>query len=288
MTENTVTPAVGSAEPHSVQPSAPRSIGGVIDDALRLYRASFRRCWVFAFTFSAVIFVFRIALVASLPDVRSSTGENFLRALSVVGWPRITGLYLTIMLLSLICYGAMLTSQFAVARGEIDLSLGRALAEGARHLPGMIVASLISFVALMLGTAALIIPGVYFWGKLLLWMPAMFAERVSGTAALGASWRLTEGLWWRGVTIFTVGVIIAIVVLITLGLVGGILGSLIAVSHSLGGRTEQTIIQQLFGIVLNTLLYPFMSALMIAMYHDFKLRREGGDLAARVGALSNA
>src|SRR6185312_2273186 len=30
------------------RPTAPRSIGGVLDDAIRLYRAAFSRCWVLA------------------------------------------------------------------------------------------------------------------------------------------------------------------------------------------------------------------------------------------------
>jgi hypothetical protein len=33
---------------------------------------------------------------------------------------------------------------------------------------------------------------------------------------------------------------------------------------------------------------PFSTAVMIALYWDLKLRKEGGDLAARVNALSAA
>ena len=33
---------------------------------------------------------------------------------------------------------------------------------------------------------------------------------------------------------------------------------------------------------------PFFSAMLIAVYWDLKLRKEGGDLAARVGALNAA
>ena len=38
----------------------------------------------------------------------------------------------------------------------------------------------------------------------------------------------------------------------------------------------------------NLLVMPFYVAMLIAVYWDLKLRKEGGDLAARVGALSAA
>ena len=44
----------------------------------------------------------------------------------------------------------------------------------------------------------------------------------------------------------------------------------------------------LIGVLMNVLVTPFFSGLLIAMYWDLKLRKEGGDLAARVGALNAA
>ena len=36
------------------------------------------------------------------------------------------------------------------------------------------------------------------------------------------------------------------------------------------------------------LLKPMIPALLVVMYYDFKLRREGGDLAARTNSLQTA
>ena len=54
-----------------VQPAAPRPIGGVIDDAIKLYRASFRTCWP-------------IALIASVVSAATVTGtaDAILRVLA--------------------------------------------------------------------------------------------------------------------------------------------------------------------------------------------------------------
>ena len=44
----------------------------------------------------------------------------------------------------------------------------------------------------------------------------------------------------------------------------------------------------LISALLNVVAVPFFSAMLIATYWDLKLRKEGGDLAARVGALNAA
>jgi hypothetical protein len=40
-------------------------------------------------------------------------------------------------------------------------------------------------------------------------------------------------------------------------------------------------------VVTYTTIYPLAAAIWVAMYNDFKLRREGSDLVARVGALTS-
>ena len=54
------------------------------------------------------------------------------------------------------------------------------------------------------------------------------------------------------------------------------------------GPINRFVIGPLLLIVTYVVIYPLGSAIWVAMYNDFKLRREGGDLAARVGALNSA
>jgi hypothetical protein len=44
----------------------------------------------------------------------------------------------------------------------------------------------------------------------------------------------------------------------------------------------------LIGVLMSLLLTPFYISLAVAIYWDLKLRKDGGDLAARVGALNPA
>ena len=55
------------------RPTAPRAIGGVIDDAIRLYRASFRSCWPIALLSSIVttgMSLYVLSLFPALETVR--------------------------------------------------------------------------------------------------------------------------------------------------------------------------------------------------------------------------
>jgi hypothetical protein len=45
---------------------------------------------------------------------------------------------------------------------------------------------------------------------------------------------------------------------------------------------------QLASLVSNAISYPFLVAMGIAMYNDFKLRREGGDLVSRARVLGGS
>ena len=62
---------------------------------------------------------------------------------------------------------------------------------------------------------------------------------------------------------------------------------------ALSGGTEYvllvtTVVGWVVGIGMNVLLAPFYISLPISIYWDLKLRKDGGDLAARVGALNPA
>jgi hypothetical protein len=268
-------------------PSAPLPIGGVIDDALRLYRSTLGRAWSLSFGFSLALAAFSIVVFVHLRDrgtpvTRGPAGMHSLQLmLSALSSPPILGSYILVTLLTFALYGALMAYASAVAQGEHALSLAQACAVGFRRLPGVVLASLICGIAVCAGLVALIAPGLWLWGRLQLWMAAMFAENTSALGALGSSWRLTRGNWWRGTTIFTVAVIMIIVISIVFSLIAGVVAGILRLNV-----TDSQIVVQLASLVANTLTYPFFVATWLSMHRDFKLRREGGDLAARAGALA--
>jgi hypothetical protein len=264
-------------------PAAPLSIGGVIDSAIRLYRDSIRRCWILALLYSLILAIFGVFWAVAMSKAIVPGSKDPRQALAALFSPIVMGGFSLAILASLVFHGALLKTLSAWAKGDESLSLGSALAVGARRLPGMVLSSLLYVLAMGIGLILLIVPGIYFFGKFQLGMTAMFVDDVGAVAGLGISWRLTRGRWWRGSIILTVAVIMVYVFALTLGFVSGVITALTHLSV-----TDRAIISQLLQVGSNLIVLPMFAAILIVMYHDFKLRSEGGDLAARMGALGKA
>jgi hypothetical protein len=262
-------------------PSSPLSIGGVIDDGIRLFRVAFGRCWPLAVAPGVLLMLYELANPINLP-VAGAGRTNPLQALAAVFSMRVFLLYLLALVFGLIFQGAVMVREIAIVRGDESFTLGQALGETVLRLPGLILGSILLFVILAAGFIALVIPGIWLSGRLQLWMPALFLENASATDALASSWRLTAGNWWRGAAIFTVAMIIILVLTMVFSFVAGVLAPM---SHfTLSGRL---LVAQLFSLVGNAISYPLLVAMWLAIYNDFKLRREGGDLASRARALGS-
>jgi hypothetical protein len=95
------------------------------------------------------------------------------------------------------------------------------------------------------------------------------------------------GNWWRTFAILSVGGILVFVIYMAVALVIGLIIPFVGLG--LNDVLVVTLMSGLLiGVLMNVLVTPFFSALLIALYWDLKLRKEGGDLAARVGALNAA
>jgi hypothetical protein len=285
-------------------PSSPLSIGGVIDDGIRLFRQAFSRCWLLAVFPGLILLAFEFAI--GIPRVpQGMAGVSALAALG--NSPRLMLYDVLAFVVQLLFQGAILVREIAITHGDQSVSLGGALAGSLRRLPGTIGGTILF--ALIIGACFIpigisvayfaarrtlpmslvmidlgfVILAVWLWGRLQLWFATLFIEDAGATEALGSSWRLTRGHWWRATTIFTVAVLIILAVAIVFSLIG-----LAVVSITQTTLMGRVFLLQVFGLMSNAIYYPLGAAIWIAMYHDLKLRREGGDLASRAGALSGA
>ncbi len=264
-------------------PSAPLSIGGVLDSAIRLYRCAMRRCWALSLLYSALIGGSAVFWLQLLPKAGAPGTTDPKQALALLTSPVMIGGFLLVMLIGAVFYGALVKAVSVIARGEEPLSLGSAVAAGLRRVPGMLLGIVLTSLAIVLGCVLLIIPGVYLFGKFQLWMTAMFMDDASALESLKASWRLTRKRWWRGAAIVTVALILLYVFALVFGLISGVI---VVLAHL--SLTDRMIINQVFSSLSNFIVFPMVVAVFIVMYHDFKLRSEGGDLAVRMGALGKA
>ena len=300
-----------------VAPSEPRPIGGVLDDWLRLFRCSFRRCWPLALIAAVAGMALQLIVMPPPPRPGLSVLQYLQQTGSMMHMPQVIVGDAIFWLIVLAVYGALLAQQVAVARGDDSRSVGDSLAEGLRRLPrmllgGLLLALILAAVILPAGISAGLLIGLHQAGRepvplllgagcgilalalLLLyvsvrlefWLPAIFVEDCRGAASLGRSWRLVRGQWWRVTAItFVAGIIMWILNLAiggTLGLIGGILASH---GYGPGDILYRIRIGAALALIARVVTMPLLAAVWLAIYHDLRLRLEGLDLTARAEAL---
>lgn len=292
------------------QPSSPQSIGNVIDDGIRLFGTAFRSCWLLAVIPGLLYATYHIA--APRPVTGHSLSQLLAQIKADFASPRVIAISLLNLLLTYIFQGAVIVREIAITRHDSTCTFGRAIERSLQRLPGMLLATILYGLAAMAGLIALaivggllaaVVPGflpllhAYRWVAILfalvllalgllitvrlqLWTITLFAENASALGALTSSWRLTDGHWWRAATILSIAVIMIIVLAMCFSLVGG---TVAAVGHL--SRQASTSVIYLVWLGSNAVYYPLGAAIGLAMYHDFKLRRDGSDLERRVHAL---
>ena len=260
------------------KPDAPRSIGGVLDDAIRLYRESFKTVWPVLLV--ATLLAILPGILFALNGVYSKTPAEQLRAFSqLLTSPAYWVTLIVVSLLNLVMYGALFGALDAVAQGR-ELGLGGALKLGVARLPRMFGASFLLGIVLIVGFILLLIPGIYLFGIFQLVFVAIVVEDAGAIAAFGVSRQLVKGHWWRSTTIVTVALVILIVLSMLVGLVGGTLGVLKAtLAHVM-------LTNQVFSAILDIFIVGWFPCVLLTLYYDLKLRHEGSDLATRVTALA--
>lgn len=296
-----------------VAPSAPLGIGGVLDNWIRLFRTSFAVCWPLALIAGLVGAAMEFTMTpAALPSPSVQPLQYYLQYWSAIRAPTVLLTDFVLFFVGLLVYGALLEQQTAIARGEDPFSFGDALAKGLGRLPQMLLGVLLIIlivvafcipagigvavliplrnmpVAVLFGSlaaVALLILLLYVSVRLQIWMAVMFSENLGGASSLGRSWELAKGHWWR---VTGIGFVSGIVIWILGMAIGGVIALVVGFVGFHG--TPELLIRRMqiigaLGGITRLLTMPLLTAVWLAIYQDLKLRREGGDLAARAEAL---
>jgi len=266
----------------AIQPAQPQTIGGVLDTTFQLYKLSIGKVWTLCLIG---------ALAGTLPSIYMITkgGTNPadpLAALSMMSSPGYWLTNLAAVILSLWSMGALYLKIDAIGTDR-EMGLGESLQTSLGRVPLLFLMSILFGIAVLVGLVLLIVPGLILMVSLILCFNLMMLEGRGPFEALTGSHKLVWGDWWRTAAILTVGFIIVMVIYMAVGLVLGVAIPLIGV-----GSDDPLTFALISGILIGTLaslvLTPFYIAMLVATYWDLKLRKEGGDLVARVGALGTA
>jgi hypothetical protein len=264
-------------------PPRPLSVGEVIDLAFRIFRATLIKCLPYGVL---------VVIAGQLPNLYDiATG----RPLREFGGPDAVWWVIDVLgaLLALVPWNATVLHQYAVAAGR-PAAAALALREALRRSPRVALLGILAVAAIgILALLPFAWPTPYrLWGFIVLVIPVTYIGMVlpcAWTALLIAekgviesilySFRLTSGNWWRLTIIYTVGLVMVLFVL------GSLAGAVAALVVPFFGGADLAVITAVWTdiiVALSAASVPFYSALVLTVFGDLQVRKEGIDLERRI------
>lgn len=258
----------------------PLEIGDLLDETFRMYRRHF-------FLFAGISVILSIPLAVSAGFSFFSVFNNLAQQVASNQPPDLGPIFASLGVIFVITaalypllYGSITYAacESALGRPVTFWSALRAALRRYLHIVGYFL--LVAGMALLFCVFPL---WIWIGVRWIAWMPAMFVENIGLSAALGRSWRLVEGRWWRTFLILFLMYILVEVVASALQAflyLGQILLQAVVSSYL------SLAISEAAGILVSSLVSPILLIAIVLIYFDLRVRREGLDLfqlAQRVG-----
>jgi len=248
-------------------PTQPQTIGETLDTGFKLYFKSFKHIFFISLIMNS------LWLISSLVYGPGALQEGITPE-DAIG---IIGLIISILLIYLIFQVAIIhqINNFAhntAANVTESFQLGLKL-----FLP-MVLATFANVLILMVGFILLIIPGIALAIYLMLYPFAMVTESCGPIDALKRSMELVKQNWWRSMLIVTV-VMIVYSILYSVVVIGFSVNIALNAPEDIN---DYAFLFDLVGAVIGTLLAPLAFSMLVVLFSDLKIRREGGDIEAQL------
>ncbi len=256
-------------------------IGELVDGAVKLYR----RDWLALTGIAALVLVpltfiqlWVTQTMVSSVDVFATDAEFTAMTTQLV---LVTLVFLVVQLLI-----AQPFLVAAISRAAADAYLGEQVTLGSTlryalsRLPAILWVTVITLVVTTIGFILLIIPGILAAVRLTLAPAVVVVEDVRGTKAVGRSWNLTAGHFWRVFgTLILSGIITAVGAAII-----QIPAELITAQMGPDGWP----VSALGSAVATALITPFSLLIVVLLYFDLRVRKEGYDIEVMAQELAPA
>ncbi len=274
----------------------PMGIGDILDTTFRLYRQRFLAFLVIALVCYVPYALFMAALPVVAPaepparpypphsygqnpfDTSSmgQQGESPFGAIHPAAFlPLALGTALFVLVIFPLCQAAMTHNISASYLGE-TLSAGDSYARAAPRLLPLLWTNLLVMLAVWLGLAMCLVPGIIFGLWFMLAVPVVVLEQISGPKAMGRSRKLMRGNINKG-----------FVLMFVVGILGGVLN--VALGAVIGFIPwPHHAIRIFFANVVPALILPIQTAPLILLYYDLRIRKEAFDLQRLAETLGQA
>jgi hypothetical protein len=151
------------------------------------------------------------------------------------------------------------------------------------HAPGALIGGLAA-----LGAIAGVVLTIWFTIMFRMAAQAVVLEREGPVRALGRSWRLVRGSFWRvlGITLLAglIVVVTAGVLQIPFSLLAALAGGGNSLLPATGGNVAGILISAVGGVVAGAVARPISAGVAVLLYVDLRMRREGLDLVLQTAA----
>lgn len=247
----------------------------MLDETFRLYRRHFLFLAGISVAFSiplaAVAGYGFFTLYTDLLNQAASSNTfdfgSFAPSLTALG----VGIAINLLVLPLL-YGAVI---FAICESALGrpLTLGGALRGALRRYPH--VAGYLLLLFLM--TIAFCLFPLWIWIAVG-WaavLPIMFVENTGLIAAMGRSWQLVQGRWWR--TFFILLLVFVLNYVVSIALAAFLYLGYILLQLLLSPYLSLAIYEA-GGILVNAVIIPILQIAIVLIYFDLRVRKEGLDL----------
>jgi len=257
-------------------PLRPLPISELLDETFRLYRRHFSLLAGISLAVSVPTLLIYLVLAVGLGTLSTgaATPDQLQQAL--------VGIVVPVAMVGLL---ALLVVPFTVGglvRATVELALGRPASLGSvvRSALGSYFPLWGVFFLYGVVGVALFIP-ILTW-PVLVWImirwsvavPALLCEGVGPARALGRSWKLVRGQWWRTLGIL---VVVSLMVAIVGAGVGYLFGAIAALVPGLSSRAQFGVQQMASGLA-NVVVQPISYIAWTLLYFDLRVRQEAFDL----------
>jgi hypothetical protein len=284
-----VTPAWASPQPLPPPPSPlggmrgdrpfalqPMGVGEILDAAIKLYRSQWKSLMAIVaivlvpITFLQVFLTREVGGPFADPAAASAEFDSTI----------VTSLILTA--IQLLVVEPFLVA--AVARASVDVYLGHRVLVGptfrfaVSRIHSILWISILASLATGLGLLLLIVPGVIVFVRFVFGSTVLVVEGQKGSQALGRSWRLAKGSFWKILGTTVLAVILASVIQGILAIPGSVAFAAIGPA----GWPFYAIGLSLAAILTT----PFTTLITVLLYFDLRIRKEGFDLEVMAHEMS--
>lgn len=255
------------------KPDTPLSIGGVLDDGFKLTRATYKHVFGIALLGAFASNIPSMMITPNAEDPLAIFGPGLILA-TIIG-----------SLFGLFVFAWAVHRVHSISEGR-EISLGEAAPHAASNYLTLLVVMICYVLIVVLGLFAFVIPGIILGLTLLLAPYLVVIDNQGFVDALKQSHNLVWGNWWRTAVIFTViFFILTVLYLVITVVVALVIGFQAA-------ETESSMLLNLLNWVIVPVItatyMPVMYACTVAIFNDLKLRKEGGDLDARLAEAETA